>query len=276
MPLKVSYALAVFIASIYSFISKKDREAAKANLKVLFPSYNDKRLDAMARQIFINFAKYLVDFFGFSKVDKEYVNKYVKFEGFEILKNALKGGKGVILLSAHIGNWELGGVVLPVLGIPFASVALDNKDQKINNFFMTQRTVTGGEVIGTSSSLKRCITALKENRALALVGDRDYFDNGIVVDFFGKSTSLPKGPAVFSRRLSTPIIPTFVIRNQDDTFTMKFGEPIQPTVTKDEHKDLIETTKKIAKVLENIIREHPTQWHVFRRFWESINWERLA
>jgi len=276
LPLGFSYGLATFISSIYSFISRVDNEAVKANLKVLFPEYDDKKLGGMAREIYINFGKYLVDFFRFSLVGKDYIDKYIRFEGFDFLKDALGKDKGVILLSAHIGNWELGGVVLPVMDIPFASVALDHKDKNINSFFMRQREITGGEVIGTSSSLKKCITALKDSKTLALVGDRDYFDNGITVDFFGKETSLPKGPAVFSRRMHSPIVPTFMIRNDDDTFTFKFLKPIEPIITNNEHEDLKNMTIKIARVMEGVIRENSTQWHVFRRFWEPISWERLA
>jgi len=274
IPLKVSYGLAKLVSSAYSFLSRGDREAVIANLRVLFPNQSKKKLNAMAKEIFLNFGKYLVDFFRFPKVDKNYVDKYVNVQGLEHLTEALKGKKGVILLSAHLGNWELGGIVVPLLGIPFASVALSHKDPKINHFFMNHRAVTGGEVIGTSSSLKRCFSVLKDNHALALVGDRDYFDNGIVVDFFGKPTSLPKGPAAFSRRFHSPIIPCFMIRNSDDTFNFSFYEPIMPILTKNEHQDLIETTKKVARIMEGIIKQHPTQWYVFRRFWERIGLER--
>jgi KDO2-lipid IV(A) lauroyltransferase len=259
---------------LYCLFSKKDKNAVKENLTVLFPDYQDKQVNIMAREVFKNFAKYLIDFFRFSLIDKEYIEKYVKIEGFQNLKGALKEGKGVIAVLAHLGNWELGGIVLSLLDIPFAAVTLQHKDKNIDRFFTRQRQVTGAEVISTGSTLRRCFSALKENYALALVGDRDYFDNGIKVNFFGRPTFLPRGPAVLSRRCGSPIVPVFMIRNGNDTFTFKFYEPIGQQSTKEEHRDLVATTEGIARVLENIIKEYPTQWYVFRRFWERIGWER--
>ena len=77
MPLWLSYSLANFASSLYYFFSRNDRVAVEANLKVLFPSYDEKKIGKMARKIFINFGKYLVDFFRFSKVDNDYIKKYV-------------------------------------------------------------------------------------------------------------------------------------------------------------------------------------------------------
>ncbi|MFH1868428.1 MAG: lysophospholipid acyltransferase family protein [Candidatus Omnitrophota bacterium] len=274
MPLKMGYKLAIFVSSIYRFFYKTDREAVKDNMRALFPDYNEKRLDSMVRELYINFGKYLIDFFRFSKIDNDYVKKYVKLEGIEHLTNALGGNKGVIAVTAHLGNWELGGVILPLLNIPFAAVVLNHRNKEINSFFIRQRQLTGAKVIPVGAGLRKCFSVLAENYVIALVGDRDYFGNGIEMDFLGKPTMVPRGPAVFSRRCGSPIVPCFMIRNEDDTFTFKFYEQINPVYTKDERRDLLEATKKTAAILEEVIRQYPTQWHVFRRFWEKINWER--
>jgi KDO2-lipid IV(A) lauroyltransferase len=130
----------------------------------------------------------------------------------------------------------------------------------------------GVEVIPIGLALRRCFSILANNRILGLLGDRDYFDNGIEIEFLGKRTIIPKGPAVFARRCGSPIVPTFMIRNPDDTFTFKFYEPIMTGLTNNKDEDLLITTKKITKVLEDVIRSYPTQWYVFRRFWERIGW----
>jgi len=275
-PIRVAYGIATFVSSVYCLFSRNDKGAVRDNLKVLFPSYDDKKIDAMTREVFISFGKYLVDFFRFPKVDRAYVDKYVKIKGLENLNNALKEKKGAIILTAHLGSWELGCAIMGILGKPLSAVALDHKNERINKFFIEQRQMKDVEVIQIGAALRKCFSALKNNRALALVGDRDYFDNGIKVNFFGKPTIIPKGPAVFSRRCESPIIPTFVIRNSDDTFTFSLGKPIEVETSEDERQDLLRTTKKIVTILEDTIRQHPTQWHVFRRFWEEIGWARSS
>jgi KDO2-lipid IV(A) lauroyltransferase len=273
-PLRFSYWLASTVSSLYFLCSKKDRYAVETNLRVLFPDYDKDKIFAMARKVFVNFGKYLVDFFRFSKIDKDYIDKYVKIEGLENLKSALSEKKGVVAVSAHLGNWELGGIVIAVLGFPFTAVVLDHKDNRINTFFVRQREMKGVEVIGIGATLRRCFSALHENRVLALVGDRDYYDSGLAMDFFGKETIIPKGPAVFSRRFGSPIVPCFLTRNEDDTFIFRFSTPIKPDHTREEHQDLINTTKRFVSVLEKAIRQHPTQWCVFREFWKKISWSR--
>lgn len=269
-PLKTGYKIALFASSIYAFFSREDREALKENLKQLFPDYEDSRLKSISSKIFINFGKYLVDFFRFSLINADYIKRYVKVEGKHYLDGVLKQKKGAILASAHIGNWELGGAVLAALGFPLSVVALTHKHNNVNQFFIKQREAKGVGVIPIGIAIRRCFKVLANNGAIALVSDRDYFDNGLEMEFFGKKAIIPKGPALFSRRCSTPIVPVFMLRNEDDTFTLKILEPIMPVQTKNEHEDLIRVTETIVKVIESVVRKYPEQWFVFKRFWEKI------
>lgn len=272
LPLKASYGIAWLTGVSYCAFSEKDRDAVKDNMKVLFPDYREEKIDHMVKEIFINFGKYLVDFFRFSMIDADYINKYVKVEGVENLRQAMEGKKGAIILTAHLGNFELGGVVIASLGFPLNAIALAHRDKQINRFFIDQRRIKGVNVIPIGAALKKCFAVLVSNEVLALLGDRDYYDHGIKLDFFGKPTMIPKGPAAFSSRCGSPIIPTFMTRNEDDTYTIKFHKAIEARSTGDKDQDLIITTKEIVTVLEQVIKQHPTQWYVFRRFWQKIGW----
>jgi len=271
-PLRTGYAIACFVSTLYNIFSVRDNRAIMENLQAIFPKQDKKSLENIKNKIFVNFGKYLVDFFRFSLIDKNYINRYVKIEGRYFLDEALSKGKGAILASAHLGNWELGGLVLAAIGAPLDVVALTHKQENVNIFFTEQRKQKGIGVIPVGAAVRRCFKSLYNNRAVALVCDRDYFDNGFGVDFFGRKTIIPKGPALFSRRHSCPIVPVFMVRNHDDTFTLRILKPIEPVYTKDEHADLIHITEDIVKVLESVIREYPDQWFVFRRFWEKIGW----
>jgi lauroyl/myristoyl acyltransferase len=271
-PLNVGYAISYVVSKLYRVFSAQDNRAIMENLKVLFPDKDKRWLENIKNNIFTNFGKYLVDFFRFSIIDQAYIDKYVRVEGKHFLDEALSRGRGVISVSAHLGNWELGGVVLSAIGVPLDVVALTHKQEKINIFFTEQRKRKGVGVIPVGAAVRRCFKSICDNRVVALVCDRDYFDNGFTVDLFGKKTIIPKGPALFSRRHNCPIVPVFMVRNHDDTFTLKILKPIEPVCTKDEHADLIFITKEIVKVLESIIRQYPEQWFVFRRFWEKIGW----
>lgn len=264
LPLKLAYLLAVFVSDLHYIFADKDRRAVKENLKVIFPEKTGRQIRQIRVRMFRNFAKYLVDFFRFQEIDLEYIKRNVKIENINYLEQGLAYGKGVIILSAHIGNWEMGGVAAALSGYPLWVVALPHKNKKVNDFFNFQRESKGVKVIPVGKAARACLNLLKENKIIALVGDRDFSEKGVEVDFFGKPTLLPEGPAAFSSKTGAAIVPGFVVRNNDDSFTLRFEEPIYNTAHDPE--GLI---KQYKSIIEDYIRRYPQQWHMFRRFWIS-------
>ncbi|MCM8781393.1 MAG: hypothetical protein NC908_05675, partial [Candidatus Omnitrophica bacterium] len=187
--------IAVCLSDLRYAFAYNDRQAVKENLKAIFPDKSDRQIRGIRIHMFRNFAKYLVDFFRFSKLDIDYIRRNVKIQNQHYIDDALKENKGVITLTAHIGNWELGGVIIALLGYPFWAVALPHKHKKINDFFNRQRKIKGINVIPLGNAVRRCLRLLEENKIVGLVGDRDFTENGMVVDFLGKPTILPVGPA---------------------------------------------------------------------------------
>ncbi len=270
VPLKVSYFFAYLIACICHRIYGDSREAVYSNLKVVMGgSYDDKKLRSMTKKVFINFAKYLVDFFRFSIMDAEYIKKFVKVEGLSYIDAARSKGKGVILLSAHIGNWELGGLVMARLRSPVSAVVLAHKNKKINDFFTKQRLVANFKPIEIGMALRECFSVLKNNGLLALLGDRDFSKSGIHTEFFGKPALIPKGPAVFSCRLGSAIVPVFMIREQDDTFRLIIEKPIYPDGSTCEEESIKKIMKEYSAVIESFVGRYPDQWYMFRKAWNG-------
>jgi KDO2-lipid IV(A) lauroyltransferase len=267
LPLKIGYLVAVFVSDLHYIFADKDRAAVKDNLKTIFPGKSDREIKKIRIRMFRNFAKYLVDFFRFSKLDTEYIKRNIKIENMRYVDEALAKGKGVIALSAHIGNWELGGVVIALLGYPFWAVALPHKHKAVNNFFNSQRESKGMMVIPLGKAVRQCLNLLKENKVVALAGDRDFTEKGLVLDFFGKPAFFPEGPAAFALKTGAVIVPAFMVRNKDDSFTLKVEKPLEFNPTDDKDKDLIESIKRYKSIFEDYIRRYPEQWYMFRKFW---------
>ncbi len=275
LPIKLAYAIAVLSSDLHYIFADKDRLTLTQNLRAIFPEKSKKEIRRLKIRTFRNFAKYLVDFFRFEMLDKDYIKKFVTIKDIRYLDGAMAAGKGVILLTAHIGNWELGGVVLAVLGYPFWAVALPHKYKKVNDFFNTQREIKGVKVIPSNKAVRQSLTLIKENKLVALVGDRDFSREGILVDFFNKTTSLPKGPAAFALKTGAPIVPGFMVRNPDDTFTLQFEKPLMPpaAVQRDpantNEDQLKEITEQYKVIIEKYILQYPDQWYMFRTFWKE-------
>jgi lauroyl/myristoyl acyltransferase len=267
LPIRLAYCLAVFLADLYSFFAFCDRRSVHTNLAVIFPEKSKKDLRKISRKVFRNFAKYLVDFFRFEKINRKFIDKNVKLLNLHYFDDALARGKGVVVLTAHLGNWELGGVVIAQLGYPFWAVALPHQNKKVNDFFLGQRNRKGVKVIAMGKAVRSCISEIRNNHLVALVGDRDFSEKGIIVDFFGKPTHFPEGPAALSLMTGASIVPGFMLRNPDDSFTLKIEKPIEFKPSGNKPKDLVDLIAVYKNIIEDYIRKYPDQWYVFHRFW---------
>jgi lauroyl/myristoyl acyltransferase len=270
LPLAWSYRIASFMSDVQYYCSFRDRMSVQNNLKVVLPPGAD--LAWHTREVFRNFGRYLVEFFRMARViDKNFISQKVKIKNLEALQKALSKGKGVILVSGHIGNWELGGVLLSMLNFPITAVALPHKERPVNDLFNKQREARGVRVVQTSVAVRRSLETLKENKLVALVADRSFGIHGEILPFLGKNAMIPKGPALLSLKTGAPIVPCFLIREgTDDHFTMIIEDPIDPPQHCHGHVDeviLQATMQKYIRIIEDKIRQYPSQWLMFRKFW---------
>jgi lauroyl/myristoyl acyltransferase len=269
LPLNFGYSVAVFISAGYYIFAFRDRKIVTENLRVIFPEKSKKEISSIRLRVFLNFARYLVDFLRFKKLDMDYIKNKVNIKGIENIKEGLKAGKGVILLTAHLGNWELGGVVVSQLGYSLLSVALPHKSKKVDEFFNEKRQSKGVDIFPLGRAAKACIKALKENRLIALVGDRDFSDKGRPAYFFGKIALFPQGAAVLSLKTGSLIIPGFMLRNRDNSYDLIFEKPLEFPLGVNRTQAIDFIINKCAGIFEKYINKYPDQWYMFRRFWRE-------
>ena len=207
LSLVMSYKLGVILSDIQYVCSFRDRRAVRNNLKRILlacpggmPPGVD--LSAMTREVFRNFGKYLVEFLRMDgMVNQDFIARRVKIENIDRIARALEKGKGAIIMTAHIGNWELGAVLLNMLEYPLMAVTLPHKERPVNDLFNHQREVHGITVVATHNAIRKCMEQLKSNKIIAIVGDRDFtVKGGELIDFLGAKALIPKGAAIFSKK----------------------------------------------------------------------------
>jgi len=223
-----------------------------------------------SREVFRNFGKYLVEFFQMNNmVNRHFIENNVRIFGREHMDQALKEGKGGVVVTAHIGNWEMGAVLLSMLGYPIKAVALPHRERPVNDLFNRRRVEKGVEVIPTNTALRQCIEQLRGNKFVGFVADRDFGTHGVKMEFLGRKTLIPKGAAMFSLKTQAPIIPVFLLRNEDGTFNLSIHPLIRPPKRKldmNEDEIVLGIMKQYVTVIEDQIRANPTQWLLFREF----------
>ncbi|MCF7886923.1 MAG: lysophospholipid acyltransferase family protein [Candidatus Omnitrophica bacterium] len=263
-PRTISYKIAKFFALAHFHLSTKDREAVFYNLKPLVEENQNQ--NKIAKKVFINFAYYLTDFFRYSRLTKKFIKKYVSFQGLDLVDKAIKEKKGAILLTAHLGNYELGGAVMSLLGYPLLVVALPHLDLRTNNFFNKQREKAGIEVIPTGLAVKRSISVLKEGKLLALLGDRDFSNSGKRQKVFSRFVYIPRGAAFFAKKSKAAIIPVFFVRENKYYYRLIFEDAI---IYNKNSKNLEEEIlQNYVRVLEKYLKKYSDQWYLFQKYWQ--------
>jgi len=239
--------------------SRRDRQAVETNLRVILGT-DDGRSKGLAREVFTNFGRYLVEFFT-AHAAREL---QVTIEGFDHLRALSRARGGGIILTAHLGNWELGAVILRRLGFRVCVVALPHRDPWVNGLFDEQRRRCGVEIIPLGpEATRQGLQALRSGALLGLVGDREFGDQGIAVSLFGQTVAMPRGPALLSLRTGVPVVPVFLTRERPWRFRLAVEPPIAPTMSRaaePEKADVQALTERYRDVMARYIRQFPSQW----------------
>ena len=270
LPRRMSYGLARRVADVYVLLDRRGRLAVMSNLRRIHQhsgvSLSDRALRALARENFLNFAKYLVDFFKYLRPRREVLQRILHYGNApEVLDTLLAHGKGIIILSAHLGNWELGACALAGRGYKFNVVALWVPDPKVNALYQQQREARQLNPIPQGRAARECIAALRRNEIVALVGDRDYTGARDTTEFFGRPARLPRGPVKLALATGAPLLPVFLVRQPDDTFAYIVEEPIWA----DKKRDNVEAVmRRVVAGLERVISRYSEQWFLFHDLWD--------
>lgn len=270
LPRKVNYWLARRAAWLKCVLPAKDKRIVRSNLSLFVK--DPKTLKKYTRRVFENFCYYMVDFFNHQKLTQEFIENNVTVTGREYVDQALAAGKGVIALTAHLGNYELGGAVISMLGYNLHVVALAHNDPRANRLFDAQREVTGVKVIPAGVAVKRCLRVLKEANPIAFVGDRDFSGGGKRVKMFSKYAVIPRGPAFFALKAKAVVVPTLFIREGRYRYRLIFDKPLydgEQPMTEDALMD------DYAALMERYISQYPDQWYMFIPYWYNEDGSRI-
>ena len=259
LPRRAALRLAERLADGWWAWSSRDRAAVEENLSRIRGSAAPR---TMSREVFRNFGRYLVEFFTMH----EEPPAAVQVEGGRHLEEAQRRGRGAIVLTGHLGNWELGAAAIRRMGRPMSIVALRHADPRLDALFTRQRLRCALEVIAVGEgAAQRSLTRLRQGGLVGLLGDREFGRHGVAVTWFGRRAILPQGPALLSLRSQAPIVPSFLLREDADRFRLCVEPPIWPDAALRARAGAAEAlTRAYGAVVERYIQQVPTQWLMFQ------------
>jgi KDO2-lipid IV(A) lauroyltransferase len=185
-------------------------------------------------------------------------------EGEQTLRDALAGGRGCIAFSGHLGNWEIMASIFARLGLPVSVVVTSQRNKRVEQLIDDIRRSTGIEIIKRRDAVRGVLSALKRNRVVAILIDQDAHEDGAFVPFFGKSTSTPRGPAVFHLRTGAPLVFAHSVRLPGERYRIQVTN-----VDTTDLDDADELTARMTAQLEAAIRETPEQWTWMHKRWKT-------
>ena len=218
----------------------------------------------------MNLARNVLDILYMPNLNEQNFHKYIEIDHLERMEKALAEGHGVVVLTGHVGTWEWLSAAFTMNGMPVTAIAKTQPNQEYSRVLDDLRATIHVEIFSRGTSeLLAAGRALKKGKILGFLADQDAGPGGAFIDFLGKKASTPMGPAVFSRKFQSPVLPAFILRKPDGRHKVVIEEPIRYEDTGDTDKDLLNFTIRMTKILERIIRENPTQWIWFQKRWNT-------
>jgi KDO2-lipid IV(A) lauroyltransferase len=255
VPRKLAIFLAKKLAEIGYFTKYKNYVTPLIyNLHQVYHKLSYTKAKNTALKVYQNFGLFIYEFMVLHRLTKKNFSQLIRVNNKNYLDEVIKKKKGVIVLTSHIGNWELGAAVLGVLGYNPTVVSLKQPSKWVRNFFKKQREKVGMKVVYIDQGLKPLLTILKKGGIVALLGDRVYGGKRVVGELFGKDYSFPGSIFEIQKRLNIPVLPAFCIR-EGDKYCVYFEPELQDGV------------KSWGEVLERYIKKYTSQWFAFRKLW---------
>jgi KDO2-lipid IV(A) lauroyltransferase len=250
--------------AIYILWPEKRRYVRANAARVLGVDANDRRAGSLARAVFRNQTRWIVEGFHLPRMSREEHVALMDTPAADQLHDAWLASQGTILVGLHLGNGDAAAAALAGRGWPVNVLADDTAYDELFELMFAQRREWGVEVIRWRN-LREVYRVLRDHQMLALLVDWGYRAEAQPVRLLGSWTTLPSGPAVLAARTGATIVPFWTLRLADGTFGASVGRPI--TVPSTDAAAIAMATQAIADALEPGIRAAPEQWCVFKPMW---------
>lgn len=263
-------AIGSSIGDFVRIVSIIHRRRVMDNLEIAFGGEKSPaELRRIVREFYRNLGMNLLEFLRMPVMTPAEIDARVRLIGTEHLDAGLYRGRGVILLTAHLGNWELVGAKLALAGYPVNVIARDQADEQTAQLFRHVRESCGLRVIPSRTAVRASLECLRRNEILCILGDINAGRSGVFVDFFGKLASTVAGPAALALRTGAVVVPAFCTREPDHRHSARACEPLTLDSSGDRDNDIIRHTAALTKLIEAQIRREPEQWFWLHRRWKT-------
>lgn len=251
-------------------LDRRHQRIVKRNLKFIYPEWSWDRIQEVSKRVFQNMATTLLEICQMTCFSREDILRRVRIRGKDNLLNAMKSPKGLILISAHLGNWEMAHIFASCyLQTPLVLVARKIQPKALNQWVHRLRTRFGSVVLDKAGALRKMVRVLSHGALVGLLIDQGTSrSEGVEIVFFGRTVTATPAAALLARRYDSPVLPAFCIREGDGSLTFVVEPPLVVRKTKDMRGDVRVNTQIMNDAIERAVKAYPDQWFWFHKRWK--------
>ncbi len=270
LPLPLAKPGAQILGHVLFHAVPRWRRIARRNLEIALPQAHPAEKGRIVRGAYANLGRVVLALARSPRLNRRNIAEWIVYEGFEHFERAKREGKGVLFLTAHLGNWELSSLAHALYGNPMQVMVRPLDNPLLDRLVQSRRVLHGNGVIAKQDAARDVLRALRANEAVGILADQNAAgDDAVFVDFFGEKAAATRGVAQLALRTGATIIPGFAFWNQSERrYVLKFYAPIEPAEGSDREQRVLETTQRCQRAIERAIREHPEQWLWMHRRWK--------
>jgi len=270
IPQKRIAGVGKLLGMLVYFVDPRHRRIVRRNLQFTHPEWSLDRIQKLSRRIFQNLGVTVLEICQMTCFSREDILRKVRIKGKGNLLNATKSPRGIIMISAHLGNWEMSQLLVSCyLQKPMVLVARRIQSKMLDRWIHGLRVRFGSVVLDKKRALPKMARALQRGRVLGLLIDQGTkLSRGVEVSFFGRTTTATPAAAILARRYDSPVLPAFCVREADASLVLVVGPPLNLQKTDDPHADLKANTQIMTSAIEKAVRAYPEQWFWFHKRWK--------
>ena len=267
--LNLSRKFSTILALIFFYIIPIRKQTVFENLRKAFPEFDEEKIKEVAfncyRSVLISFFEILY----MQKMSRSEIINMLNIENADLIIKNHQYGKGVILLSAHFGNWELIATSVSArINIPFHVVVKHQSNPYVDRKINSIRIRWGNEIVPLGISIRNIYKELKNKNLVAMVADQRGPADGLRIKFFGLDTAVYTGPAMLAIKTGTPLIYGITIRQPDYSYKVVLEKIDVESLPDNEDEKVKEVSQRLASFLEKYIRQYPEQWLWMHKIWK--------
>ena len=256
--------------ALFYYIDVPHRRIVRRNLQFVHPDWSQDQVKLFSRKIFQNVAVTVLEIIQMASLSWEEISDRIKIDGDGHIQRALELNRGLIMISAHIGNWEAGLQFMSCFcQAPITGVAKKIRFKPLHRWLNRLRIRFGMKIIDKRGALPRMRQTLRSGEVIGLLIDQSKRSESVDVDFLGKRVTAPSAAAFLALRCKSPVLPVFCIRANNGLINIQVGSPLNIQRTGDLRADLIANTQMMTKIVEDAVRSYPDQWLWMHKRWKK-------